>query len=87
MSDFDYGFALSRFRAGAKCARRGWNGRGMWVGMMPGYPDGIPANAALGVPVGIKVRPYLVMLDAQGFLVPWLASQTDQLADDWYEVA
>lgn len=36
---------------------------------------------------GRYIRPCLVMVDAQGYLVPgWLASQTDMLAEDWFEL-
>ena len=30
--------------------------------------------------------PYIYMKTVQGDLVPWIASQTDMLADDWIEV-
>lgn len=55
-------------------ARRGWNGKGMWISLQ--RPD---KGSRMTVP-------YIYMSTAQGGLVPWLASQTDMLADDWYEV-
>jgi hypothetical protein len=82
--------ALGYLRQGKRARRAGWNGKGMYIVMMAGYPEGIPANQATAEAHGIepgtlvKVRPYLVMKDAQGYLVPgWLASQTDLLSDDW----
>ena len=90
---FDFGEALRVLKAGGKVRREGWNGRGMWVVMMPGYPNGVPANthaaAALGVSEGatVRIKPYLAMRDVQGHLVPWLASQTDMLSEDWLVVA
>lgn len=81
--------ALIEVKAGKKISRSGWNGKGLFVVLQKGYPEGIVANPntreALGLPEQsiIKVRPYLMMVDAQGMLVPWLASQTDLLEDDW----
>jgi len=75
-----------------RVARSGWNGKGMWVVLQAGYPDGIPINGntalATGIPEGTvcKFRPYLMMRTADGSFVPWVASQTDLLADDWYVV-
>jgi len=57
-----------------------------------GYPDGIAINVntaeATGIPPGTvcKFRPYIMMWTANGDFVPWLASQSDVLAEDW-EVA
>lgn len=72
--------------------RAGWNGKGMYVVLQKGYPDGIPINAntaeATGIPLGTvcKFLPYLMMCTADGTFVPWLASQTDILAEDWQTV-
>jgi len=85
-----FGDAIVLLKRGKKLRRAGWNGKGMYIVLQPGYPEGIGANAntarALGIPEGtiVKTRPYLAMMDAQGMLVTgWLASQTDMLAEDW----
>lgn len=84
-----FGMALEALKAGARVHRSGWNGDGMYVVLQHGYPDGIPINEntarATGIPQGTvcRFRPYLMMLTAQGDFVPWVASQTDLLADDW----
>lgn len=89
----DFGEALREVKAGAKITRAGWNGNGMYLVYQPGYPDGIAINAntakATGIPQGTikSFRPYLMMLTAQGDFVPWVASQSDILADDWEIVA
>ena len=87
-----FGQAIECMQNGLKVRRAGWNGKNMHIAIMPGYSE-VPANSfaaeAMGVPSGtpIIVRPYLMMKDAEGCMVPgWLASQTDILADDW-EVA
>jgi hypothetical protein len=63
--------ALTYAKGGSCIARAGWNGKGMWVKLQ--VPD---AHSKMTLP-------YLYMKTAQGDLVPWLASQTDILADDW----
>jgi hypothetical protein len=88
---FDFGGALQRLREGKRVERAGWNGKGMWLCLQEGYPDGIPINAntarATGLPEGEvhKFLPYIMMKTVDGSFVPWLASQTDVLADDWCE--
>jgi hypothetical protein len=86
---FDFAEALKRVKEGKKIARTGWNGKGMFVVYQKGYPTGIPINKntaeATGIPEGTVCRfsPYLMMKAADDTFVPWLASQTDILADDW----
>jgi hypothetical protein len=85
----DFGAALAALKAGARLTRSGWNGKGMYLVHQAGYPDGVPLNAntarATGVAEGTvcAFRPYLMMRTADGSFVPWVASQTDLLADDW----
>ena len=57
-----------------KFARKGWNGKNMYIQLQ--VPD---KHSKMSLP-------YIYMKTAQGDLVPWLASQTDMLADDWMEV-
>lgn len=90
----DFGEAVRALKAGKLVARAGWNGKGMWLAYQPGYPDGVPINAntakAIGLPEGTvcKFLPYIIIRTAgEGCLVPWLASQTDVLAEDWSVVA
>jgi hypothetical protein len=86
---FGFGEALEHLKAGRRVQRDGWNGKGMWLAHQPGYPDGIPINAntatAIRQPLGTvcKFLPYLIMKTAGGEFVPWLASQTDVLSEDW----
>lgn len=90
MTLYDFGRALAILREGGRVARQGWNGRGMWIGLQPGYPDGVSANAnaaaVYGVAPGEKIiiRPYLAMRTVNGEYVPWVATQSDLLAGDWY---
>lgn len=85
----DFGTALAFVKEGDRITREGWNGKGMYVVFQKGYPDGIAINKntadATGVAEGTVCifRPYLMMRTADGSFVPWVASQTDLLAEDW----
>lgn len=89
----NFGQALEALKSGKKVARAGWNGKGMWLTYQKAYPDGIAINAntaeATGIPQGTvcKFLPYLMMKTVDNAFVPWLASQTDILAEDWTVVA
>jgi len=86
---FTFSEALELLKQGKRLARSGWNGKGMFVVLQRGYPNGIAINKntadATGIPEGTvcKFLPYLMFRTAQGDFVPWLASQTDILSDDW----
>lgn len=81
----DFGVAIMNLKEGRRVARRGWNGKGMYLYYVPAaaYPPSTDvAREAFGgepVPYGA----YIAMKTAQGNVVPWLASQTDMLAEDW----
>ena len=85
----DFGWALKELKQGKRVSRNGWNGKWMWLAIQKGYPDGTPCNKnsaeAYGINEGdiIKVLPYIAMKTVDGSFVPWLASQTDVLAEDW----
>lgn len=81
----DFGVAIMNLKEGRRVARNGWNGKGMYLYYVPAaaYPPSTDvAREAFGgepVPYGA----YIAMKTAQGNVVPWLASQTDMLAEDW----
>lgn len=85
---FDFGVAIRKLKEGCKVARKGWNGKGMFLYFVPAnsYPASRNTLETLKgefendlVPYGA----YIAMKTAQGNVVPWLASQTDVLAEDW----
>lgn len=63
--------ALELVKTGQKIARLGWNGQGLWIEIQ--RPD---ANSKM-------TMPYLYLNYPAGGRVPWLASQTDLLSEDW----
>lgn len=67
----NFGQALEALKVGRRVAREGWNGKGMWLALQ--RPD---AHSKMSLP-------YIYMSTVTGDLVPWLASQTDMLAEDW----
>jgi len=68
----DFSEALKALKMGNRLSRHGWNGRHMWLGLQ--LPD---ENSKMTLP-------YIYMKTAHDGLVPWLASQTDLLAEDWF---
>lgn len=83
-----FGVALEELKAGRRVWRRGWNGKGMWLIMVPGTERvrpvaGTPYSKA-GLTEETDINPHIDMFTADGKMQPgWLASQTDMLAEDW----
>lgn len=71
---FDFGDALLSMQEGKAVARKNWNGKNMWIKVQ--HPTDLSK----------MTRPYIYMRTVNGELVPWVASQSDLLANDWFEV-
>lgn len=67
----DFGYALAGLKDRQKMTRSGWNGKGMYIELQT------PTETSK------MTRPYIFMKTADNQLVPWVASQTDLLAEDW----
>ncbi|KJD38049.1 DUF2829 domain-containing protein [Paenibacillus polymyxa] len=93
---FNFGQAIEALKAGKKVARAGWNGKGMWVVLMPSLQ--LPPHSTqkpgpkvndrtakhIGVDTPLDSQPYIAMWTATKQWQPgWLASQADMLAEDW----
>lgn len=75
-----FGLAIEAMKKGHKVARKGWNGKGIFIELQ--RPD-----------VYSKMTHPYIYIDTTGLQtdnphapknrVPWLASQTDMLAEDW----
>lgn len=86
---FDFGTALALLKSGRRVAREGWNGRGMFLFLVPGSRFKVNRTPLLGIyPEGFELdyHAHIDMKTAQGYVVPWLASQADLLATDWVSV-
>lgn len=86
----DIGGAVKAMWQGEKVARKGWNGKGMWICIVPGTesagPDELygPQKPLAISNRGVTINPRIDMKAADGsIVVGWLASQTDILAEDW----
>lgn len=73
----DFGYALNALREGLKVSRSGWNGKGMWIRIKPA----LEKHQVMEYPT--MTVPFIFMKTVDNEFVPWLASQTDILADDW----
>lgn len=85
-SSLDFGNALRALRRGEKVARDGWNGKGMFLFLVKGSTFKVSRPPLLGhyrEGTEITYRPHIDMKAADGTIGPWLASQTDMLAEDW----
>ena len=77
---FNFGEAIKYLKRGFKVARKGWNGKGIYLEMQK--PD---ENSKMTLPYIYIVTNTLVSDNphAPRGIVPWLASQTDILCEDW----
>ena len=83
----NFGDALQELKSGNKVARSGWNGKGLCLELQT--PD---ANSKMTLPYIFMSYPATPASDTApanhiNARVPWLASQTDVLAEDWGLVA
>lgn len=74
-----FGLAIEALKKGSRVARAGWNGKGMWLMLVPfDLADKVAFQYA-----ALDSLPWIGMKTADNKFVPWLASQTDMLAEDW----
>jgi len=78
---FDFAAALKYLKLGRKVQRIGWNGKGMFLCHFNPVANGLEIiNPGYGE---FPLLPFILMKTADDKWVPWLASQTDILAEDW----
>jgi len=81
-----FSVALDQIKQGRRMAREGWNGKDMFIFLVPGSTFVVNRPPLLGIyPEGTEINyhSHIDMRTADGQIVPWVASQTDLLADDW----
>lgn len=82
----DFGEALDMMKQGYRVAREGWNGKDMFLYYVSEgrYPVKMDAAAGIADKDGlVEYSAYIALKTAQGYVVPWTASQTDILSTDW----
>ena len=73
-----FGLALEALKRGSKVARKGWNGKGMWLHHIPASHWETTRGLEL-----LDGLPWIGMKTVDDKFVPWLASQADVLSEDW----
>ena len=97
ISTFTFGEAISRLKRGQKVARKGWNGKGMYLWLLPESKIKKEWCRDEKLLECFGDRDELLCLgsirmythDSTGrtaVLTGWLASQSDMLAEDWHVV-
>jgi hypothetical protein len=70
----------------ARATRAGWNGKGMFVFLVPGSTFTVnrePLLSILGEGTEVNYRPHIDLKAADGTIGVWQPSMSDVLADDW----
>lgn len=71
LKNISFGAAIAALKNGMIAYRNGWNGKNMFIKLQ--VPD---EHCKMS-------QPYIYMYTADKHRVPWLASQSDMLAEDW----
>jgi hypothetical protein len=73
-----FGQAIESLKAGQKVARKGWNGKGQWLFMIPASHWETTRSLEL-----LDGRPWIGIKTVDDCFMPWVASQSDMLVTDW----
>lgn len=81
----DFGQAIEALKVGRKVARKGWNGKGMFVYHVPAatYPPTTEVMKSAFDGEEVPYREYLALKTAQNDVATWSPSTSDALAEDW----
>lgn len=79
----DFGKVIFELRCGKKVFREGWNGKGMFIFLVPIDWE---FHSDIEDIEDLPTEPFICMKTADNKLIPWLASQADLLADDWMAI-
>ena len=87
VTGMNFGLAIEALKLGLAVARKGWNGKDMYIFLAYEADFVTDADISAFDQLEVEVGDMLVMKTAQNTFQPgWLASQSDILADDWYIV-
>ena len=78
--------ALELIKKGKRMMREGWNGKNMFIFLVPGSTFKVNRPPLLGIyteGTEINYHGHIDMRTADGMIVPWSCSQTDMLEEDW----
>lgn len=86
VTSMTFGLALEALKRGARVARDGWNGKGMFAYLVPAnsYPAQTgAAKASFGEGGLVPYNAYLALKGADDTVSTWAPSGSDALAEDW----
>lgn len=79
-----FGLAVEAMKKGARVFRAGWNGKGQWIALIdPAALKRLTGGHQVVGNMEMMTLPYIYIKTVSEGLVPWVASQTDILAEDW----
>lgn len=90
--ELSFGGALNQLKVGAKVARKGWNGKGMFIALQLGTEiinEQARGGAAfelaktLGPGEKIIINPHFSIKNVDNSISTWVPSVNDCLAEDW----
>jgi hypothetical protein len=86
VAPMNFGQAVEALKKGAKVARTGWNGKEMFLYLVPGSTFSVnrpPLNEIYPEGTEITYRPHMDLKTADGSVATWSPSGSDALAEDW----
>lgn len=86
ISELTFGLALEALKLGKKVARKGWNGKGMFVYFIPAnrYPFSTDIGKSIADEDGkVYYNPYLAIKNVDGTVSTWVPSVNDCISEDW----
>lgn len=78
-----FGQAIELLKAGHRMARKGWNGKGMYIEYVDAQDWNSSSLERPGFADELKPRPWLGIKTVDDQFMPWIPSQSDVLAEDW----
>lgn len=84
--EMTFGLAIEALKRGDTVARTGWNGKGMFVYLVPAnaYPAQTgAAKAHFGDGALVPYNAYFALVGVDGTVNTWVPSISDSLAEDW----
>lgn len=83
----NFGEALEEIKKGVKVSRDGWNGKGMFVFLVPAGRFSAYTKAAIDIADEdgkVNYNPYFAIKNVNGTVSTWVPSVNDCLAEDWF---
>lgn len=82
----NFGKVIEALKAGQKVARKGWNGKGMFVYYVPA--GNFESYTKVGKSIAdennlVHYNPYFAIKNVNGTVSTWVPSINDCLAEDW----